>query len=204
MSIHLDLPHRARIISGILLAAVAALPLAGCMSPGGTTAAEKRADVHRTTDEVLAEAYSKQPDLKKKVANAVGYGVFTNFGLKILLFASGNGYGVVHDNKTGKDTYMRMQEFGAGLGLGAKKFRAVMVFNTRDALDTFTTTGFEFSGKANAAAKADDDTGGAVDAQGTTGQLQGLEIYQFVDAGLDLSAVLTGTKFYPDKELNDS
>ncbi len=68
----------------------------------------------------------------------------------------------------------------------------------------FTTTGFEFSGKANAAAKADDDTGGAVDAQGTTGQLQGLEIYQFVDAGLDLSAVLTGTKFYPDKELNDS
>ena len=30
----------------------------------------------------------------------------------------GNGFGVVHDNGTGKETYMSMKEFGLGIGLG--------------------------------------------------------------------------------------
>lgn len=196
-------PARRSIVSGLLLA-IASIGLSGCMSAQGSDPAEKRANVRSTTEEVLAEAYRKMPTLRKKVADAYGYGVFTNFGMKILVIASGNGYGIVHDNRTGKDTFMKVMEVGAGFGLGAKKFRAVMVFNTREALDTFVGQGFEFSGKANAAAKADEETGGAVDAQGTTGELQGLEVYQFVDSGLDLSAVLTGTKFYPDKALNDS
>jgi len=184
-------------------AAAACLAFAGCMAPDGASPAEKRSSVQSTTEEVLADAYKRMPELKSKIAKAAGYGVFTNFGMKIIFIASGNGYGMVHDNKSGEDTYMKMMEVGAGLGLGAKKFRAVFVFNTRTALDTFTSEGFEFGGKANAAAKADDETGGAVDAQGSTGQLEGLEVYQFVDAGLDLSAVLTGMKFYPDKALNE-
>lgn len=36
--------------------------------------------------------------------------------------SGGNGYGVTRDNRSGKDTYMKMASVGLGLGLGIKDF----------------------------------------------------------------------------------
>jgi len=177
------------------------LTAGGCMSAKGDTTSEKRAYALDMRDDVLQELYQREPAAKANVEGAAGYGVFTNLGSKILLLATGNGYGVVHDQGSGNDTYMKMIEVGGGVGLGVKKFKAVFVFHNADSMRQFVNSGWEFGGDADAAAKVD-DSGGAVGTQGTTGQLDGLEVYQFTDSGVALSATVAGTKYYKDDELN--
>jgi lipid-binding SYLF domain-containing protein len=187
-------------IAGVMLLG-ALLGAGGCMSAKGETLQDKREYALDMRSSVLEELYAKKPEARRAVESAAGYGVFTNLGSKIFLLATGSGYGVVHDNKTGRDTYMKMIEVGGGLGLGIKKFKAVFVFNDEQAMHDFVEKGWEFGGDADAAAKAG-DTGGAATAQGTTGELEGLQVYQFTDAGIALSATVAGTKYYKDKKLN--
>jgi lipid-binding SYLF domain-containing protein len=185
-------------VSALLLVLLGA---GGCMSAKGETLEDKREYALSMQSSVLEELYEQKPQARAKVESAAGYGVFTNLGSKIFFVATGSGYGVVHDNDTGKDTYMKMIEVGGGLGLGIKKFKAVFVFHDAGAMHKFVEQGWEFGGDADAAAKAG-DTGLAGTAQGTSGELSGLEVYQFTDTGIALSATVAGTKYYKDKKLN--
>jgi lipid-binding SYLF domain-containing protein len=146
----------------------------GCMSAKGETLQEKRDYALDMQSSVLQELYEQKPEAQAKVEKAAGYGVFTNLGSKIFVISTGSGYGVVHDNKTGKDTYMKMIEVGGGFGMGIRKFKAVFVFNDAKAMRDFVDQGWEFGGDADAAAKAG-DTGAAGTAQGTSGELAGLD-----------------------------
>ena len=182
----------------VLLGLVVAI-VAGCRSPGGATVGEKRADVLKTRNGMLAELYEEKPETKAKIAEATGYGTFSNININLFLASTGNGYGVVHNNGTGKDTYMRMAMVGVGWGLGVKDFRATIIFKNQDALNAFVDKGWEFGGHADAAAKAD-DKGGAVSVAGDI--TSGMEIYQFTKSGIALQATIAGTKYWKDKDLN--
>jgi lipid-binding SYLF domain-containing protein len=182
----------------VLLVLVAAI-IAGCSGPGGATVAEKRADVFKMRDNMLAELYEEKPETKAKIAEAAGYGTFSNININLFLASTGNGYGVVHNNGTGDDTYMRMAMVGVGLGLGVKDFRAAIIFKNQDALNTFVDKGWEFGGHADAAAKSG-DKGGAANVAGDV--TSGMEIYQFTESGIALQATIAGTKYWKDKELN--
>jgi len=180
------------------LFALCALLVAGCATPQGDTASEKRASVQEMAQNTLAEAYRLNPGLQTKVKRAAGYGVFSNRGTKFLVVSSGSGYGLVRDNRTGRDTYMRMAEVGGGLGFGVKEFRAVFVFRDAQTLNQFVNSGWDFGGDVGAAAKTGSQ-GGQVSAGASA---QGIEIYQFTDRGLELAATVAGTKYWKDKKLN--
>ncbi|MCP5197067.1 MAG: hypothetical protein H6974_09820 [Gammaproteobacteria bacterium] len=174
------------------------LLIGGCATPQGDTASEKRMSVQQMAQDTLTEAYRLNPGLQSKVKRAAGYGVFSNRSSKILLMSSGNGYGLVHDNRSGRETYMRMAKIGAGLGVGIKDFRAVFVFQNEQTLSQFVSSGWDFGGDVGAAAKSRTD-GGQVSAGASA---QGIEIYQFTERGLELAATVAGTKYWQDKELN--
>jgi lipid-binding SYLF domain-containing protein len=93
---------------------------------------------------------------------------------------------------------MKMGEAGIGFGLGVKDFRAVFVFRDRTTMDRFISSGWEFGGHADAAAKAG-DKGGAV---GGELLLDGITVYQLTQNGLALQATVKGTKYWKDDELN--
>jgi lipid-binding SYLF domain-containing protein len=173
----------------IPLFALCVLLIAGCATPQGDTASEQRASVQQMAQDTLAEAYRLNPGLQGKVKRAAGYGVFSNRSSKILLMSSGNGYGLVRDNRTGGDTYMRMAEIGGGLGFGIKDFRALFVFRDGQTLRQFVDSGWDFGGDVGAAAKTRSE-GGQVSAGASA---QGIEIYQFTDRGLELAATIAGT-----------
>jgi hypothetical protein len=61
--------------------------------------------------------------------------------MKIFFAGGGSGKAVAVDRKTGKRTYMRMGEVQAGLGVGAKKFRVVFVFESADKRAGFVNQG---------------------------------------------------------------
>jgi len=86
------------------LFALCVLLIADCATPQGDTASEKRTSVQEMAQNTLAEAYRLNPGLQGKIKRAAGYGVFSNRGTKFLVVSSGNGYGLMHDNRTGRDT----------------------------------------------------------------------------------------------------
>jgi lipid-binding SYLF domain-containing protein len=174
-----------------------AIALTACVS--GDNTADKRANVQKMRADTLAKLYQTEPSSREHVANAVGYGVFSNVGVNLILLSAGGGWGVVHDNRSGRDTYMNMGTGGIGLGLGVKDFRGVFVFTSPGALDQFVTGGWDGSAQADAAAVATGKGGawaGAVDVA------PGIKLYQMTENGLALQATVQGTKYWKDDELN--
>jgi lipid-binding SYLF domain-containing protein len=161
--------------------------------------AQKRADVRKMAGETLARLYKAQPSAKKVVESAAGYAVFSNFGMKIFVAGGGSGKGLVVNNKTRAETYMKMVEIQAGFGLGVKKFRLVWVFENQSLLNDFTESGWTLSGQTTAAAKLNED-GGAV--AGAMSVSPGIWLYQLTDDGLALELTAKGTKYYKDDALN--
>lgn len=163
------------------------------------TSAEKRAEIQKMRRETLARLYKIHPEAQAAVQKAAGYAVFSNVGINLILLSVAGGSGVAHNNKTGRDTYMKMVSGGLGFGLGVKDFRGVFVFSTADKLDSFVNSGWEASAQADAAAKAG-DKGGAV--AGAITVAPGVTLYQITENGLALQATIQGTKYFKDDELN--
>ena len=180
---------------GMLLLLAAALPASALAA----SPAEARAETDQAAAKVLAELYRLQPHARKSVESAVGYAVFSNFGMKIFFAGGGSGKGYAVDNGSGKKTYMKMVELQAGLGLGIKKFGLVWVFTRRVPFDEFIDSGWEFGAQAIAAAKAE-EKGGSF--QGAAAIADGVWLYQITDTGLALELTAKGTKYYKDDDLN--
>jgi len=171
--------------------------LASCANTSGTIA-ERREAVQDMKREVLAELIEMKPDVRSQINDAAGYGVFSNANVNLILASFGAGFGVLTDNGTRSDTYMKMGEVGLGIGAGVKDFRVVMVFHTTDALERFQEYGLAFGAQADAAAVASDQ-GGAVGGEIT---VDNVTVYQMTETGLALQATVKGTKFWQDEDLN--
>jgi lipid-binding SYLF domain-containing protein len=156
-------------------------------------------EVRKMSQDTLHRLYKADAKTKSLVAGAAGYAVFSNLGVKILVAGSGKGAGIAVNNKSKKETFMKMLELQAGLGFGVKKFRVVFVFDTEKALNSFINSGWEFGGQSTAAAKAG-DKGGAM--AGAVSVSDGVWMYQLTDKGLALEITAKGTKYYKDDDLN--
>jgi lipid-binding SYLF domain-containing protein len=158
---------------------------------------QKRAELRKMCDEALATLYKEKPDLKAHVAKQAGYGCFSSFGITFLVGGAG-GSGLVHDNATKKDVYMNMAQASAGVEVGIKDYREVLVFQNKSVLDKFVNSGWEFAGGAGAAAQAK-GKGGEV---GAAAGKEGIEIYPMTKTGLAAGGSAAGRKYWKDKELN--
>jgi lipid-binding SYLF domain-containing protein len=160
---------------------------------------KEKDDVRKVSRETLNQLYKLQPSAKEAISKAAGYAVFSNFGLKIFVAGSGTGKGIAIDNKSKKETFMKVVELQAGLGFGVKKFRLVWVFENQKDLTEFIESGWTIGGQTSVAAKAG-DKGGAF--AGAMVVKPGVWIYQLTDTGLALELTGKGTKYYKDKDLN--
>jgi len=161
---------------------------------------KKRTEIRKMSQETLARLYKVEPPAKAAVEKAYGYAVFSNMGVKILLGGSGNGKGMAINNQSKAETFMKMFEIQAGLGMGVKKFRAIFVFDSEKAFDGFVNSGWEFGGQASAAAKTSPEKGGSM--QGAASVSEGVWMYQLTDKGLALELTGKGTKYSKDDDLN--
>ncbi len=186
-----------RRITGFL-ALFMVLVLYGCTTTGTMTENQKRKAILNMKQEVLSELYKVYPGARSKIAKAPGYAVFSNANINIILASFSGGEGVVKNNATGKNTFMKMGEVGIGFGLGVKDFRAVFIFHNAKVMQNFITNGWEVGAHADAAAKVG-EKGGAV---GGEILADGVTIYQLTESGLALQATVKGTKYWKDSELN--
>jgi lipid-binding SYLF domain-containing protein len=186
------------------LGTAALIGIAGCRAVGGASGsnpAEQRSTIQSEAFSTLNELYAARPETRSKVKNAFGYAYFSNVNVNVLLLSTENGYGVVHNNATGKNTYMKMASGGVGVGMGLKDYRSVFIFTDEAVMRKFVDTGLDLGGSADVAAKTG-TTGGAANVGMSASSVAGMEIYQFTKNGLALQATLQGTKYFRDDKLN--
>ena len=155
-----------------------------------------------TKTEALSEMYNAYPESKAAMANSYGYAAFANLGMNLGVVSSGNGGGKAHNNSTGAEVYVKMISYGAGVGIGAKKYFAVFLFANKMAFDNFLESGWSAEGAADATA----DTGNEADGGGSISAgmsvADGVTLYQIADKGFAIQATVQGTKFVVSPELN--
>ena len=198
--------------NSVLLTAAAVLSLlslTGFLGAKGDNPKEKRENIRSMQRQTLADLYKEKPGVKDRLEKAAGYAVFSNMNVKILMLGSGNGYGVAVDNTTKKEIFMKMLEVGGGAGMGVSDLRAVMIFHDIKDFKKFVEKGIEFSGKAGAEAQSGDqgmamrhEQKVAAAGEDNVQLFQGVEVYQLTKNGLMGQAMLYGTKYWKDDELN--
>jgi lipid-binding SYLF domain-containing protein len=185
---------------------ISALVIAGC-SASGDTASEQRASIQKMRTDTLTKLYNLHPEARSDIQHSNGYAVFSGNSSKIFFVGFGGGYGVVKDLHTGKDTYMKVAQGGAGVGVGIKQLSTVIVFHDSKSLNKFITDGYVVGADANAAAKYDDKGAGTgASASGVATDTQSLpskvSVYEITEKGLAAQAMINGYKYWPDDELN--
>ena len=187
------------ILAALAVPLLAASLLTGCVTAKGASRAEKIAYIQKMRDEALKDLAAGKPETRSMLRDLPGYAVFDSAAIKILMMGTGNGYGVVVDTKTGRETYMKAAQLSVGLGAGLKRTRTIVFFRSREAMKFMTDKGWSGGAQATAAIKAGDQGGAA---GGRESVERDMLIYQLTDAGVDLTASIGGTKIWKDDELN--
>ena len=91
-----------------LLAAALACTLAVTAQAAEPEIEKKQQEIRKMAQDTLQTLYKADPQAKSAVEKAAGYAVFSNLGVKILVAGSGNGKGIAVDNKSKKETFMKM------------------------------------------------------------------------------------------------
>lgn len=188
-----------RLLSFLLSAVLLAAPMSSYALFDKDDPDEKREELQSARSAALKKLYAEKPHAKSEVASAKGYAVFSSIGVNLFLVSTERGGGILRDNRSGKDTYMKMFSAGGGIGMGVKDFSMIFIFHTAKALEEFQTEGWDFAGKADANAEANGEGTGREEAITV---VPGTTIYQLTEAGLALQATLQGTKFWADEDLN--
>jgi hypothetical protein len=202
--------------------------------PKGDDVAQKQATVRKQSAAMIAQLVATNPEVNEKLKKAAGYATFSQVNVNLLLLSTANGYGMVVNNQTGKDTFMRMASLGYGVGAGVRDLRVIFIFNSPSVMRQFVDQGWQFGGQADLSAKyqntgvsADQSMKAGInfkdgtiattgstdlsaranpqDAAGTNVALPtGTEVYQLTESGVSLQATVAGTKYWRDSQLNSS
>jgi lipid-binding SYLF domain-containing protein len=188
---------RFRAIVSIL---IALLCVSTCIAANDDDAEKKKDKTRKMATNALQELYKMEPSAQANIEKAVGYAIFDNTGVNVLLLSTAHGAGLAVSNKTKQETFMKMGSVGAGVGMGVKDYVVVFVFENDKAMAQFIDSGWSASGQADAAAKTG-EKGGAY--SGAAEVAPGVWVYQMTKKGLALQLTLQGTKYYKDDKLNN-
>ena len=176
------------------------LIVSGCgPSNKSYTLSERRQIIDTMADQNLQRLYNERPAARQEIAESAGYAVFSNANVHVIFVGGGGGHGVVIDKTTGRKIYMKVGSGGIGFGLGAKDYRQVIIFKTRQALIDFTGSGWGVGSQAEATAKTP-EAGGDTAADGILGKE--VTTYTMTESGLALQATVSGTRYSLDDDLN--
>jgi lipid-binding SYLF domain-containing protein len=160
---------------------------------------QARGQVREMSQDALASLYEIAPGTRRAIERAAGYAVFSTFGVKLFFAGGTTGRGLVVNNRTQRQTFMKMLQVQGGLGLGLNQNRLIFVFSNESALRNFINQGWEFGGQVNLSAMAGGQ-GGMF--SGAAAVSPGVYLYQLTQTGLSATLTVGGTKFFKDADLN--
>jgi len=160
---------------------------------------QARHQVREMSQDALASLYEIAPGTRRMIERSAGYATFSTFGVKLFFAGGTSGKGVVVNNRTQRQTFMKMVQVQGGLGFGVNQNRLIFVFTNESALKNFINQGWEFGGQANLSAMA---SGQGAQFSGAAAVSPGVFLYQLTQTGLSATLTVGGTKFFKDGDLN--
>ena len=170
----------------------------GELHPSDAAVVQGRQQVREVARESLASLYEIAPGARRAIERSAGYAVFSTFGVKLFFAGGTSGKGMVVNNRTSRETFMRMLQVQGGLGFGIAQNRLIFVFTTQEALNNFINQGWEFGAQANVSAMAGGQGGMFT---GAASIAPGVYLYQLTQNGLSATLTVAGTKFFRDPQL---
>ena len=160
---------------------------------------QAREQVREMSQDALASLFESVPGTRRVIDHAAGYATFSTFGIKLFFAGGTTGKGVVVNQRTHRQTFMKMVQVQGGLGFGVNKNRLIFVFTNEQALRNFIAQGWEFGGQGSVSAMAG-GKGGTFG--GAAAVSPGVYLYQLTDTGLSATLTVSGTKFFQDAAMN--
>jgi lipid-binding SYLF domain-containing protein len=91
---------------------------------------QARLQVREMAQDALATLHEMAPGTRSVIDRAAGYGVFSTFGVKLFFAGGTTGKGMVVNQRTHRQTFMKMVQVQGGLGFGVNQNRLIFVFTT--------------------------------------------------------------------------
>lgn len=111
--------------------------LSACTTIPVDERAEIREGIDRDAAETVVRMMEDNPHFKKQLKDSAGCFVSRVSATKVPIVGGGYGLGVLYDRETGSSTYMNITRADLGAGLGAGRFRVVVLFENRETLEEF-------------------------------------------------------------------
>lgn len=162
------------------LGLLAALPGA-CSSTSATSPAERRAYEQLATQRTLTDLERARPGITPILGHASGYAVFQTRSPELFDAGEGVGFGILHDNAGGRDTFMRVADLDARSGKEPRELRVVFVFTDAKTLERCAAGGWEI---------------------GEALFLPGIDVYQLDGDELVVPPDLARTRYFRDGPAN--
>lgn len=160
------------------------------------TPEETRRKLDLMAEHTLERLLKEQPGSRALLDRSAGYAVFDKREASFYVVA-GYGRGVAVNRETGAHTYMKMATTGAGLsfGLGGFASQLVILFENGAELERFIAEGLD-------ATAAIDAMAGEQKEQLALRFNEGKAVFVLTGKGWKVAAKLTGSRYWPDDELN--
>lgn len=153
-----------------------------------------RQEIDTMAANTLRELFAEQPRAKTLYDESFGYAVFDTRKMSFMI-TTGFGAGVAVERTLDTRTYMKMASGGVNVGMGAKWYKVVFLFQNARTFKSFLNEGWDASGGGSVVAAEEGANLGAT-------FHHGIAVFQITDKGLMLAADLTGTKYWKDDDLN--
>lgn len=155
-----------------------------------------RAKLDEMAKTTLARLFAEQPGSRALFDRSAGYAVFDKREASFYVVA-GYGRGVAVNAAGGSRVYMKMATAGAGLSLGLGGFASqlVILFQNSHEFAKFVAQGLDATAEAGAMAGDNKD-------QLALRFNEGKVVFVLTSKGWKITAKLTGSRYWPDDELN--
>lgn len=155
-----------------------------------------RAKLDEMAKATLDRLFAEQPGSRALFDRSAGYAVFDKREASFYVVA-GYGRGVAVNKETGARVYMKMATTGAGLsfGLGGFASQLVILFQDSAGFQEFVAQGLDATAEVGAMAGDDKE-------QLAMRFNNGKAVFVLTGKGWKIGAKLTGSRYWPDDELN--
>jgi len=155
-----------------------------------------RAKLDDMAEATLARLFADQPEGRALFDRSAGYAVFDAREASFYVVA-GYGRGVAVDAATKDRVYMKMATAGAGLsfGIGGFESQLVILFEDSAGFKSFVERGLDATAQVGAMA-GEEKEGLALRFN------EGKAVFVLTKKGWKVAAKLTGSRYWPDEELN--
>lgn len=158
-----------KLLIRLVIAAIILMLISACASQSPEEQGPTRTELDEMSKKTIAKLHETKPELQALLDKSIGYTVVDMTITKIPVVGTGAGYGVVIDRRTDTRSYIRVSQFEVGGGLGAEKYKVLIVFDDAKLLEKTAAGAWHYDAGAQAVAGGESvDTAASKSGKGYT------------------------------------